>query len=149
MNSKLAAYAWLQATLTQDVTLQALMGVRWWAERAPETDPATRRAPVYPLGIYSVQAPREILGAGGRLIAAEPLVLVKLLVKDAGYVAADVVAAYAYTAITTAPLGTFTAGADTWRLNGAVQEEPWADSWPEDGVEYHGAGGLFRLYLSL
>jgi hypothetical protein len=141
----LASY--VTSRLTGDGALAAIVAARCFADLAPEVDPATGLAPVYPLLIWHLQAVRDINALGMNRVMTLPLLCVKVVGQDTGYAGIQAAADRVDARLHKAPGQSVTFGGATITVAGAYREQPLMYSKPEDGVLYSYLGGIYRFIV--
>jgi hypothetical protein len=138
MSETARARAWIYTRLANDPTMQGLVGQRVYHGVAPA-------GTQFPYVVFQLLSPgNDLLVVGGARVWAEPLYLVKAVVKGTSTGQIEPVADR-IDALLHAQSGTVTNGV-IWA---ATRERPHEQPELTDGVMYQNLGGEYRLLASM
>ena len=149
---------WIYQTLSGDAELQQLSATAWAALQTPAVTPApsmrtdnwiwkdlASQGTMAPWLTFAQHSSRDIMGAFGQRIAAEPLYLVRLTAPGAGYAVLQAVANRVDDLLTQPGIN---ATVGTTVVQGVVREQTWELSEVLDNVQFKHVGGLYRFFVS-
>lgn len=141
------AIGFLDQRLTQDSTLQALVGYRIYLGSAPQTDPDTDQLPTYPLVLARMQSARNALGMPGARILTT-IVFRVVAIGNSQDVGALARAASRIDSLLTVTTPTnITVDGVVYTVSGSIQLAPYERGGVEDGIYYQQLGGDYQIHV--
>jgi len=141
----LALDQWLLYRLTSDAELSNLLGERWYADFAPDTE----EEPDYPLGVFHIMTAKDNKGMGGVTCLTGVTLLAQVVGEGGGY--GDLRPAerrlqellFVQTAVNVS------IDADAYAILGCQRVAPIQRAeLTREGVRYNYLGGLFLLHVA-
>jgi hypothetical protein len=145
LNELIGAQAWLDSVLKGDATLRGYLARRWWADAAPETDPATLAPPAYPLGIYTLVSTVDRRRLSQRVLT-EAVYRVVVIGEGGGIAALQAAASRVDALLNDKSAQAITIGGESFTV-GCYREAPYYRPCWENGVRFEHVGGLYRVII--
>lgn len=146
-NELIGLDAFVVQQLSGDPTLSGLVGSRVYAEVAPQVDPATQVAPVYPLIVFSIPSSVDTNAYDQRAIVRATL-RVLTIGEGGGYADIAPVDARVQALLQHPPVTPVVVGGVTYNILGGFRTNAYQYMQIENGVRYNYLGGDFYYLLS-
>lgn len=146
-SEQLGADKFLVSTLTGDATIASYVGARVWMDVAPQVDPATGVATLYPIVLISLVSAQDVLAMGGVRGMSRLCYRVAAVGEGGGISDIQPIADRIDAIIGSVRNGVAVVAGSTYNILGVVRDRPWQRTGVDEGLVYNQLGGEYRLLV--